>query len=44
MMSPATGKLMSELIRTGRFETIDASALSFTRFARNEFVRDEAMI
>jgi FAD-dependent oxidoreductase domain-containing protein 1 len=44
MMSPATGKLMSELIRTGRFETIDASPLSFTRFGRNELFWDEAMI
>jgi FAD-dependent oxidoreductase domain-containing protein 1 len=44
MMSPSTGKLMSELIRTGRFETIDASALSFSRFARNELFVDEALI
>jgi FAD-dependent oxidoreductase domain-containing protein 1 len=44
MMSPATGKLMSELIRTGRFETLDATQLSFSRFARNELFWDEAMI
>ena len=44
MMSAATGKLMSELIRTGRFETLDASVLSFGRFARNELFWDEAMI
>jgi glycine/D-amino acid oxidase-like deaminating enzyme len=44
MMSPATGKSMSELIRTGRFETIDASPLSFSRFQRNELFWDEAMI
>ena len=44
MMSPATGKLMSELIRTGRFETLDATPLSFSRFARNELFWDEAMI
>jgi glycine/D-amino acid oxidase-like deaminating enzyme len=44
MMSPATGKLMSELIRLNRFETIDASALSFSRFERNELFFDEAMI
>jgi glycine/D-amino acid oxidase-like deaminating enzyme len=44
MMSPATGKLMSELIRTGRFETLDASPLSFERFARNEPFWDESMI
>src|SRR3989441_8710028 len=41
MMSAATGKLMSELIRTGRFETLDASALSLGRFARNELFLDE---
>ena len=44
MMSPATGKLMSELIRTGRFETVDATPLSFSRFQRNELFWDEAMI
>jgi len=35
---------MSELIRTNKFETIDASVLSFSRFARNELFWDEAMI
>ena len=44
MMSAATGKLMSELIRTNKFETVDASVLSFSRFARNELFWDEAMI
>jgi glycine/D-amino acid oxidase-like deaminating enzyme len=44
MMSPATGKLMSELIRTGRFQTLDASALSLGRFARNEMFIDESML
>ena len=44
MMSAAVGKLMSELIRTGRFETVDASALNYSRFAKNELFRDEAMI
>jgi glycine/D-amino acid oxidase-like deaminating enzyme len=44
MMSAATGKLMSELIRTGRFETIDASSLSLARFARNELLRDASVL
>jgi FAD-dependent oxidoreductase domain-containing protein 1 len=44
MLSPATGKLMSELIRTGKFETVDATPLSFPRFERNELFWDEAMI
>jgi glycine/D-amino acid oxidase-like deaminating enzyme len=44
MMSPATGKLVSELIRTGRFQTVDASPLTFSRFAHNQLFFDEAMI
>lgn len=44
MTSPATGKAMSDLIRLGRFETVDASPLSYTRFNRNEFFQDEATI
>jgi glycine/D-amino acid oxidase-like deaminating enzyme len=44
MMSAATGKLMSELILTGRFQTLDASVLSLGRFSRNELFLDEAMI
>jgi FAD-dependent oxidoreductase domain-containing protein 1 len=44
MMSAATGKLMSELILTGRFQTLDASALSLGRFARNQLFWDESMI
>lgn len=44
MMSAATGKLMSELIRNGRFETLDASVLSIDRFARNQLFIDESMI
>jgi FAD-dependent oxidoreductase domain-containing protein 1 len=44
MMSPATGKLMSELIRTGSFQILDASALSIRRFAGNDLISDESMI
>jgi FAD-dependent oxidoreductase domain-containing protein 1 len=44
MMSAATGKLMSELIRLGRFQTVDASVLSLGRFTRNELFWDQAMI
>src|SRR5262245_55277726 len=44
MMSAATGKLMSELVRTGRFETVDASVLSLGRFAKNELLHDESML
>jgi len=44
MMAPATGKVVSELIRTGRAETVDVSDLSVERFKRNELFWDEAMI
>jgi FAD-dependent oxidoreductase domain-containing protein 1 len=44
MMAAATGKLMSELILTGRFQTLDASMLAFGRFARDELIHDEAML
>jgi glycine/D-amino acid oxidase-like deaminating enzyme len=44
MMAAATGKLISELILTGRFQTLDASMLSFGRFARKELIHDEAML
>jgi glycine/D-amino acid oxidase-like deaminating enzyme len=44
MMAPATGKVVSELIRCGRSETIDISDLSIDRFERGELFWDEAMI
>ena len=44
MMAASTGKLTSELVRTGRFETLDASCLSLSRFARNELFYDESML
>src|SRR5882672_9432536 len=44
MMSPATGKVMSELIRTGRPETVDVTPLAIDRFARNAPFYDAAMI
>jgi glycine/D-amino acid oxidase-like deaminating enzyme len=44
MMSAATGKLISELILTGRFQTLDGSALSLDRFARNQLFWDESML
>ena len=44
MMAPATGKVMSECIRTGRFETVDVSPLSVDRFERGNLLVDEAMI
>lgn len=44
MMAPATGKVMSELIRTGKSQSIDVSDLSIDRFARGALFWDEAMI
>ena len=44
MIAPAVGKVMSELIRTGRSDTVDVSTLDPGRFDRNEPVHDEAMI
>lgn len=44
MMSPATGKLLSECIRLGRFETLDATCLGLDRFARGQPIHEEAII
>jgi FAD-dependent oxidoreductase domain-containing protein 1 len=44
MMAPATGKVMSEMIRCGRAETIDVSDLGVERFATGQLFWDEAMI
>jgi FAD-dependent oxidoreductase domain-containing protein 1 len=44
MMAPATGMVVSELIRCGRSETIDISDLSIERFERGQLFWDEAMI
>ncbi|MCZ6690978.1 MAG: FAD-binding oxidoreductase, partial [Planctomycetota bacterium] len=38
MQAPATGKCVSELIRLGRYETVDASALDFLRFEENRYL------
>lgn len=44
MMAPATGKVVSEMIRLGRSETLDVSPLAVDRFARGALFWDEAMI
>ena len=44
MMSPATGKIVSELVRLGRSETFDVSIFAPDRFARGALVHDEATI
>jgi FAD-dependent oxidoreductase domain-containing protein 1 len=44
MMSPATGKIVSELVRTGRSTTFDISIFAPDRFARGALVHDAATI
>ena len=44
MIAPAVGKVLSELIRTGRAETVDVRCFDPDRFDRGELVHDEAMI
>jgi len=44
MMAPATGKVMSEMLRLERSETIDVSCLSLERFERGALIREEAVI
>lgn len=41
--APAAGKGLSELIRLGKYETIDMSALSVERFATKELVLETAV-
>jgi glycine/D-amino acid oxidase-like deaminating enzyme len=44
MMSPATGKIVSEIVRTGRSTTFDASIFAPDRFERGALVHDAATI
>lgn len=44
MMSPATGKIVSELVRLGRSATFDISLFAPDRFARGALVHDAATI
>ncbi|PIC87119.1 FAD-dependent oxidoreductase [Sporosarcina sp. P20a] len=41
--APAAGKALSELIRLGKFETIDVSSLSVERFKTNKLVIETAV-
>ncbi len=43
MQSPAVGKGMSELIRTGRYETIDLTTLGADRIFSDRRVVEEAV-
>jgi len=44
MMSPAIGRVMSEIIRTGQATSADVTPLAVDRFARGEVFQDGAMI
>ena len=44
MIAPAVGKVLSELIRTGRADSVDIRCFDPGRFDRGELVHDEAMI
>jgi len=44
MMSPATGLVVSELVRLGESRTFDVAPFAVDRFERGEFVRDGATI
>lgn len=44
MMSPATGKIVSEMVRTGRSTTFDVSMFAPDRFSRGALVHDAATI
>ena len=44
MIAPAVGKVLSELIRTGRADTVDVRCFDAGRFDRGELVHDEALI
>ncbi|WP_188454570.1 NAD(P)/FAD-dependent oxidoreductase [Virgibacillus oceani] len=42
--APAIGKGLSELIRTGHYETLDLSPLCFERFAENRLIVEGAIV
>jgi hypothetical protein len=44
MMSPATGKIVSEIVRLGKSRTFDVSAFAPDRFERGALVHDAATI
>jgi len=42
--APAVGKGLSELIRLGRYETLDLTPFRFERFAENELIPEEGIV
>jgi sarcosine oxidase subunit beta len=44
MHSPATGKILSDLILTGKTDLIEASLLNFSRFAEGRMIHETAVL
>ena len=44
MHSPATGKILSDLILTGKTNLIDASLLNFSRFSEGRMIHETAVL
>ena len=44
MMAPATGRAVSDLIRTGRSEAVDVTPFRIARFAHGALMHDDAML
>lgn len=44
MHAPATGKILSDLILTGKTDLIDASLLNFSRFAEERMIHETAVL
>jgi sarcosine oxidase subunit beta len=44
MHAPATGKILSDLILTGKTDLIDASLLNFSRFAEGRMIHETAVL
>ncbi len=44
MHAPATGKILSDLILTGKTDLIDVSLLSLKRFAEGRLIHETALL
>jgi sarcosine oxidase subunit beta len=44
MHAPATGKILSDLILSGRTDLIDASLLNYSRFAEGRMIHESAVL
>jgi sarcosine oxidase subunit beta len=44
MHAPATGKILSDLLLTGKTSLIDASLLNFARFAEGRTIHESAVL